>query len=47
MVKICFLQILLLVNIIKSVHGSTKLFMDDLVSNGLHEKVMLCLPKVD
>ena len=31
----------------KVVHGSTKLFMDDLLSNGLHEKVMICLLKVD
>ena len=28
-------------------HGSTKLFMDDPLSNGLHEKVMIWLLKVD
>ena len=26
----------------KSFHGSTKLFMADLLSNGLYEKVMIC-----
>ena len=31
----------------KVVHGSTKLFMDNLLSNGLHQKVMICLLKVD
>ena len=49
MVKTCVLKLLLIdfgyaVNV---VHGSTKLFMDDLLSNGLHEKVMICLLKVD
>ena len=31
----------------KVVHGSTQLFMDDHLSNGLHEKVMIYVPKVD
>ena len=49
MVKTFVLKLLLIdfgyaVNV---VHGSTKLFMDDLLSNGLHEKVMVCLLKVD
>ena len=26
---------------------TSKMFMDDLLSNGLHEKVMICLFKVD
>ena len=35
----------ILFNIVKVVHGSTKLFMVDLLSNGLHEKVMICYLK--
>ena len=31
----------------KVIHGSTKLFMADLLSNGLHEKVNDMLLKVD
>ena len=43
-VKNCFLKLLLkgLVDIVKVVHCSTKLFMVDFLSNVLHEKVMMC-----
>ena len=41
------LVVQILVNIVKVVHGSTKLFMADLLSNGLHEKVMIYYLKVD
>ena len=43
-VKNCFLKLLLkdLVDIVKVVYCSTKLFMVDFLSNVLHGKVMMC-----
>ena len=35
----------ILVNIVKVVYGSTKLFMADLLSNELHEKAIICYLK--
>ena len=35
----------ILFNIVKVVHGSTKSFVSNLLSNGLHEKVMICYLK--